>query len=97
MTYYDIHHINGDRRDNRIENLECILKAEHTRQHNIGKKRRIKPGQTSHNARAVRRLDTGEAYPSTRQAATTVGRCPGAIGQAIKKGTKSAGTYWEYV
>ena len=94
---YDIHHINGDRRDNRIENLECILKAEHTRQHKIGRKRRIKPGQTSHNARAVRRLDTGETYPSTRQAATAVGRCPGAIGQAVKKGTKSAGTHWEYV
>lgn len=28
---YDIHHINGDRQDNQIENLECLPKSEHTR------------------------------------------------------------------
>ena len=28
---YDIHHMNEDKRDNRIENLECLPKAEHTR------------------------------------------------------------------
>ena len=27
---FDIHHINGKRYDNRIENLECISKSEHT-------------------------------------------------------------------
>ena len=93
---YDIHHINEDKQDNRIENLECILKAEHTRHHSIGKEGGFKKGQISHNARAVRRLDTGEIYSSARQAATTIGISPGAIGQAIKKGTKSAGTCWEY-
>ncbi len=30
---YDIHHINNDRADNRIENLECLSKAEHTRKY----------------------------------------------------------------
>lgn len=33
----DVHHINGDRADNRIENLEVIDHAEHTRQHCVGK------------------------------------------------------------
>ena len=30
---YDIHHINNKRYDNRIENLECLPKAEHTRKY----------------------------------------------------------------
>lgn len=34
---YDVHHINGDKTDNRVENLEVLTKSEHTTHHNSEK------------------------------------------------------------
>lgn len=31
--FHDIHHVNENKSDNRIENLECIHKADHTSKH----------------------------------------------------------------
>lgn len=36
---HQIHHINGDKLDNRIENLECLSNSEHQKLHNSIRKR----------------------------------------------------------
>lgn len=45
----------------------------------------------------VRRLDTGEEFPSTKIASESVGLNRAAVSCAINRGTRCAGTYWQYV
>lgn len=45
----------------------------------------------------VMRLDTGEIFDSATLAAKIVGFSISAVSVAIRRKTKCAGTYWEYV
>jgi hypothetical protein len=84
-----VHHINHNRQDNRSENLQLMKQSEHTRLHsNESKHKWSKP---------VKRLDTGEVYSSTVEAALATHVHATAIQSAARKGHKSSGTYWEYV
>lgn len=45
----------------------------------------------------VMRLDTGEIFASASLAATLVGFSKSAVSLAIRRKTKCAGSYWEYI
>ncbi len=80
-----VHHINHNKQDNRIENLQLMRELEHRKYHQKFVKKPVK------------RLDTGEVYPSAQEASLAVGLNRSAVGKAIKQGIKAGGVYWNYV
>ena len=85
LSYPIFHHINHNKQDNRIENLQLMKESEHQKQHQVFVK---KP---------VRRMDTGEIYPSAQEASLAMGLNRSAVQKAISKNMKARGVYWEYV
>lgn len=83
-----VHHINGNKRDNRIENLEVMDLAQHSRMHQIGKKLSKKTrekiskssiGKVMKNSKSVRQIDieSGKViriFPSTVKASRFLAR-----------------------
>lgn len=60
----EVHHLNGDKADNRPKNLVVLTKAEHTRMHN-----HMRAGTTpltEAEKAEVRRVATKNGYPSRR-------------------------------
>lgn len=82
-----VHHINENKQDNRIENLQLMTARQHSSLH----------GQNSACSKAVKRLDTGEIYKSASLAGVSINKSKNAVIAAIRRNCRAGGTYWEYV
>lgn len=92
----EINHINGDKTDNRLDNLEQCSRLENMR-HACETKLFVRPDTSGIPKKSVRVVETGEIYPSEHACAKAINGSQGNISECLKgRRYKHKGYRFEY-